>query len=61
MVGGWVAGLPKHKTKPTTWGLAELGKNTLHKLWLSRGKLELADLLKDIYCLGSQKRLDEKP
>ena len=23
--GGWVAGLPENKTKPSSWGLAELG------------------------------------
>ena len=25
-VGGWVAGLTENKTKPPSWGLAELGK-----------------------------------
>jgi hypothetical protein len=24
--GGWVAGLTENKTKPSSWGLAELGK-----------------------------------
>ena len=27
--GGWVAGLTENKTKPSSWGLAELGNNPL--------------------------------
>ena len=27
--GGWVAGLTENKTKPSSWGLAELGNKSL--------------------------------